>query len=322
MNTRPPPPEGKPVLDAWREASQATPSPALDAAILDAARAELAERRQEKSRLRSRPWWFRWAVPLSATAVAVLGISLSLRVADEDELRLRSSPLPAAATSPAADLPTAAPAGSTERLETRELFEKAGKPAKAESSAKARRSARALTERAEDLALPASSSPLPSAGAGGNVARDEHYMTGAKSAAEAPKVIQQPAASDEVAAKTAKRVAVPAAAAPMPSVSPPAATVGSAAMERRAEPEALPSRRDAASLAPAAAAPREMRRALKSEAAPGRAEPATAEAWIQELRSLLQRGDEAQVLAGLQRFKARYPGFPLPPDLAALQEAN
>lgn len=328
MSTRHAPPEDKQVLNAWREASQATPSPLLDAAILGAARAELATRAQAKNRLRSRPWWFRWAVPVSVIAVAVLGISLSLRVADEDELRLRSNPLSAAAPSPAAGLPAAPPAGRTERLETSEPFEKTEKPAKAEpslraeSSAKASRSARALSDRAEDRPAPALSPPLSGAGGGGTAARDDHDVTRARLAAEAPKVIQPPAVSNEVAAKAAERVAVPTAPLPMPAASPSAASVGSAGIKRRAEPEAVPSRQDAASLAPADAAPREIRRALNSEAAPGRAEPATPEAWIQELRSLLQSGDEAQVLAGLRRFKARYPGFPLPPDLAALQKAN
>ena len=72
----------------YREGSQAEPGPALDAAILAAARKEV----QAGPVRRPAVWWRRWLPATSAIAVAVLGVSLTLRVMDEAERSQRVLP--------------------------------------------------------------------------------------------------------------------------------------------------------------------------------------------------------------------------------------
>ena len=62
----------------YRETASEGPAPALDAAILAAARQRLAIPAR-----RARPWWARWMVPASLTATLVLSVSMFLLVTRE-----------------------------------------------------------------------------------------------------------------------------------------------------------------------------------------------------------------------------------------------
>ena len=70
----------------YHEGSMDEPSPLLDRAILEAARAELRTDRVAK---RPVPWWKSWLVPATSIAVGILGLSLSWRIVDQQELDLR-----------------------------------------------------------------------------------------------------------------------------------------------------------------------------------------------------------------------------------------
>lgn len=82
----------------YREASTEDPPAALDAAILAAARKQVAKRqRRERSQRHGRSLWSRWMVPASAIATLVLGVSIALLVERErpdttDDTAIRQIP--------------------------------------------------------------------------------------------------------------------------------------------------------------------------------------------------------------------------------------
>ena len=93
--------ERDPLLsEAYRDADHPVPPPALDAAVLDAARHAVAPAPHRR--------WFAWAAPMATTAVLVLGLSMLLRIREEapETLREAPPPSPAARSEPA---PTASP---------------------------------------------------------------------------------------------------------------------------------------------------------------------------------------------------------------------
>ena len=85
----------------YREASNEAPPPALDAAILAAARERAA-----KPRSRALSSWWRWMAPASAIATLVLGVSLALLIERErpetaGEVLIRQTPPPTETRQPA-----------------------------------------------------------------------------------------------------------------------------------------------------------------------------------------------------------------------------
>lgn len=82
----------------YREASTEDPPAALDAAILAAARKQVAKpQRRAGSQRRERSLWSRWLVPASAIATLVLGVSIALLVEREhpetiDDTAIRQIP--------------------------------------------------------------------------------------------------------------------------------------------------------------------------------------------------------------------------------------
>lgn len=91
----------------YREAPQAEPPARVDAAVLAAARRAAAPRPGRQ------PWWRRWAIPLSVTAVALLSASLTLLVSREPEQA--ALPPPAAPAAATRDAPAAAGAAADPR---------------------------------------------------------------------------------------------------------------------------------------------------------------------------------------------------------------
>ena len=81
--------ERDPLLsEAYRDAGHPVPPPALDAAILDAARRAVAPAPRRR--------WFAWAAPMATTAVLVLGVSLLFTLQREAPETLREAvPSPA-----------------------------------------------------------------------------------------------------------------------------------------------------------------------------------------------------------------------------------
>ena len=95
------------LSEAYRDAAHPAPSPALDAAILEAARRAVAPPPRHR--------WFAWAAPVATTAVLVLGLSLLFNMQREapETLREAAPPPPQTALDAAPPAPAAAPAGST-----------------------------------------------------------------------------------------------------------------------------------------------------------------------------------------------------------------
>jgi Meckel syndrome type 1 protein len=114
---------------AYRAADHPEPSPALDAAILDAARRTVAPARRRR---------FAWAVPMATTAVLVLGISLLFSLQREAPETLREvAPLPPQAGSEAA--PPSPPAALADAVEQAAPAERAKPSDKAEQPQAERR---------------------------------------------------------------------------------------------------------------------------------------------------------------------------------------
>lgn len=97
------------LSEAYRDADHPAPSPALDAAILDAARRAVATPPRRR--------WFAWAAPLATTAVLVLGLSLLFNLQREapETLREAAPPPPQAASEAAPPAPSAATADSAKK---------------------------------------------------------------------------------------------------------------------------------------------------------------------------------------------------------------
>lgn len=103
----------------YRESAGAEPPPALDRAILAAARAGLAGKPERK-----RAWWQRWTVPVAAFATVVLTVTITLMVLqqEKEQEQFERAPMvpaqektasqPAAAPAPAA-APPARPAAES-----------------------------------------------------------------------------------------------------------------------------------------------------------------------------------------------------------------
>jgi type IV secretory pathway VirB10-like protein len=79
----------------YRDVSTEGPPPAIDAAILAAARQHLA-----KSKRRERPWWSRWMVPASLMATLVMGVSISLLITQEHPETLEGDTVPQSSAPP------------------------------------------------------------------------------------------------------------------------------------------------------------------------------------------------------------------------------
>lgn len=97
------------LSEAYRDADHPAPSPALDAAILDAARRAVVPPPRRR--------WFAWAAPMATTAVLVLGISLLFTLQREapETLREAAPPPPQAASEAAPPAPSAATADSAKK---------------------------------------------------------------------------------------------------------------------------------------------------------------------------------------------------------------
>jgi hypothetical protein len=244
------------LAELYRQAARDEPSPRHDAAILAAARAELA--RPQPS---PRPtWWPRWRIGLSVAATVMLTTSLVLLVQREQ----------------------ARDAAVGEGLAARRQA-----PAKAESAPAAPQEAEA-SKAPPDALAPAPAAPRSPAARPEQDAAPATQATSRERAAATP-----PAGALEAPAAKAKRVApsaepAPAAAAPSPSPSP--------SQEMRRDAQASP---------PVNAA---------REAA-----PRSPEAWLADIRALLQAGRGEEARAALQAFRRSYPDHPLPADLEALR---
>ena len=317
----------------YREASaHEMPDAKLDAAILAAARTAATAQATAK-KPRPDAWWKRWLVPVSVTAVAVLGVSLTLRVSEE-QAALEQSRQKARDSAPDTQGQTAGRAAPAERVA----------PTVREESI----SSKTITAIGQPKTLSASGSEANSAAnsTSGSVA-DSVTNSAARSAANE---VSMPARPVSPQPASQQPTSTPPQSAPASLLSAPKAAVPAAPAvlqdtpTRSSEFESKKERAEESHVAPAAeAAATATHRAKKVEAdatlgaalsspeasvdlrksAPARARQnksdesleANPERWLEHIRSLRQRGQDAEARAQLDRFRARYPDFVRPPDL-------
>lgn len=325
---------------AQAEAGNLTPPAALDAQILVAARraAGAPPGRTARARL---PWWRRLSVPVAVAAVLLLSATLTLMV--HDEQRMREAPPPLAAPAGAPESPAAggrvpvpvqkpAPADSaapprdlpvrsapSTQVPTRPAPETRVTPARertGDSAAKLNRQIPAPSNESDAAAhMPrreAVSRPAPAA-----FPAESDALSSAKS--QAPSAVAAPAAAAKEAAGVPAPPADAAAGSAPPPASPassaPAASPGSperrARVVREAGPQSAPAPEHAM---PAQDAPKpEPKPKLRAQPEPGaQRSPA---AWLAEIRELRRAGREAEWREALERFRARYPDYPVPDEL-------
>ncbi len=264
----------------YREAAQAEPPVRLDAAILAAAR-EAAAR---PARDRSRPWWQRWAVPMSVTAVALLSASLTLLVSREQERA--EQPPPAAAES--------APAIPGDRVPEAEL------------------------RREPVLQPPAApvSRPRPIVPREAEVSQQRPAENARQAEPAGPAFAPDPLQRRDAAPQKAERSFEA-----MPEQRAPSAAASSADTAAEQAADAIPAQREASgAAAPARPAGAAIGRA-KGMAPDGAAKEQlgfTPGQWVEQIRTLLRQGREAEALQALRALRRAHPDHLLPPDLQAL----
>ena len=141
----------------YRESAAGEPPPALDAAILAAARAAVAPAPPR------RPGWRAWMLPTSLAATVVLTVSLTLVVRQEQERVEAEAPPPAAPSRPA-ESEAAAPAVRQEKAATA-IEQKAAAPPSGLKREEVRPQSEPLARPAatEAPAAPAVAAPPPAA---------------------------------------------------------------------------------------------------------------------------------------------------------------
>lgn len=268
----------------YREAATDEPGPALDARILGAARSELDAARAAGSR-RPAAWWKAWLPATTAIAAVLIGVSVTWRVMDEQERRLRQEMN--AAEAPERTAPRKADSGTT-----------------AEATPGVAGTAR-RTGPANHTAPAAAPPPAePAAGA----AVQAIPATAAPAPAMEPEVKKsRPMEGDTL--RERRDAGVAADAAPRSTGNAPAAPARQAGKLEAGSP-VLGTTVEAA----AGSAPRAVEKSLAAPAA----EP-TADAWLRQIRELRAAGRGAEAAQSLARFRARYPDFPVPADLADLK---
>jgi len=261
----------------YREAGGAEPSPALDRAILLAARAAVAPRRSA--------WWQRWAVPATAFATVVLTVTVTLMVQREQDRTEAEGTPPAAIRAAPPALPPAL-------------------PKEAVSQDAARAPAAARPQRQAERAV----APTPSAQGEGAVAPTPVapglVRDAVKESAPALPADAERKRSGESDARPVQPAAPASAPAPAPA---PAKALAEEAVRPQAAPAAAGVGRSEhrAKTAPAG----------KLEAGVAAASARPPEAWLEEIRRLRREGREAEAAASLEAFRRAHPAFALPEDL-------
>jgi hypothetical protein len=269
----------------YREASSDGPPAALDAAILAAARKQIATPRR-----RERSSWRRWMAPASALATLVVAVSLAFLVEREqpgtiDETVIRRVPPRLQSTSPA---------GVTESAKTKAAGSAAAE--KKESSAAADRAAPGLATRKD---VPTGGAPKQSL-----VPAERAQVPVPATPAQAP----APRSAEPAAPAAPAAQAFPAesrAKAAAPAVVAPRAAESRMTQESNvASDSALGGAGAAATAGPAAA----------GKLAPMR-QPAiqrTPEAWLDEISRLKREGRDKEAAEQLAEFRKVYPAYAVP----------
>lgn len=245
-------PESADPSRAYRALPNEEPGPALDAAILAAARRETARP--------ARPWFQRWQVPLSVAALVMVSATLTLMVSRE-ERRHEAGPL------------SSSPDTVTDRASP------------------------------EPVAKPTAPAPAPPAeGEPAKILKKDRPPESASSPPAVPAPGEVPQAESRAAS---------------PTPAPPQEEDPAPRALSKPEPVAPEMLR-----APAAAGRSSQELQMEAAASPGdSAETASPDMWIQRILQLQREGKITEAMASLERFKARFPQYSLPPELQRTEEA-
>jgi len=271
----------------YRDAAGAEPAPALDRAILDAARAEVRTGGASKRRT---PWWKRWLPATAAVAVAVMGLSLTWRVMDEQERHLREEMKEAESLRERPGETAGHPAPAQRAVEAMPPVNAQALPAE-----KSRR-AESAAVRDAPLSVPEPPAmPAPTAPAAMAPAPPEEAMKKSRRAE-----------TDELRERRDAATAADSASGPARQAGKLEAgslgASGATAADILAKPVANSSAKFVA-----------------VPTAQPAADPATREAWLKHIRDLRAAGRVAEAAQSLARFRARYPDLVLPDDLLNLK---
>jgi resuscitation-promoting factor RpfA len=276
---------------------QGEPSPALDARILAAGRAAAATTPTSR-----RPRW-PVALGLAASLVLAIGLAWRLRPLPEPPPAFRAkavAPVERAPPQTVAESMPAAPRGQADSVEATEAA-RAPEPRQEPRSD----AARPATEAA---ANPSAEPP---------VVFDQPESPAAAQLAAPPAPPPAPAAPEAPAAPRAFRSAAGKIAAPVTGEDRSRSAIQGAPVQpvdEASRAAAATQARDAADAAMHGDAPLD-------DVPPATVEsPAVREAWLQRIRDLLGAGDIAGARASLHEFVHRYPAYPLPEDLRALEQ--
>jgi hypothetical protein len=288
-------PRDKQVEDAYRDASNETPPPELDARILAAARRAVNARPQDAARPPS--WLARYRVPLSVAATALIAVSVSLMVDDETRRgpeydapakSQRADPAWGSRSAPAASPPEQRIPSDREAAERVREQRNAVEAPRASETMNAPSAPEAREVKQYAIPSPDRSSAAPDV-------RSRESAPSANTAASASGDAASPSA-----ARTAPAPAAPPAA-PFPAERPAAQVPGADSRERAASDRPSRLTRDEVA-APAG-------RAAKEETS------RTPEAWLDEIRRLRTEGRLTDADAALAAFQRTYPDYALPADL-------
>lgn len=275
--------ERDPLLsEAYRDAGHPAPPPALDAAILDAARRAVAPAPRRR--------WFAWAAPMATTAVLVLGVSLLFTLRREAPEVLREAP-------PSPAIPARVPDGAAVSAAPKEYAtEKTASPPNVKSRVAGAPHSLSKPDGAPDAGPFAKQRALSAPIEAGT------YSTAGPAPRSAPASLPPAAVSATALPASPAREA-------LPEVEPAQSAVG------RAGDNAA--RRDGA--APKAIFDSPSRQGIGGITSESASTPSLTQ-WLEHIRLLLRQGRGEEARASLAALRGRYPDFEVPEDLEVLVE--
>ncbi len=296
--------DDKALSQAYAALEHPLPPPALDSAILAAARSAV----QDGAKVIPFPARPRrnWGVPLGLAATVMLALGISLQLRDSEETRLdepmlaaeMSAPVaaPAAPAAPSAD----AAVSSKDEMKLESASTAPATPPQPEEPVTS--SAPAARHR---LAQPSQAAPAETRPAmePGLMESAEQAAPAALAAPESAREAESPA-GDAMSRQDKRSLPALAPAAPAPQAMPAPAPAAAKPAAGRSQEQTAPA----------------LRKMLESMPPPATKPDATPERWITSIRQLLEVGKEEEARRQARLLQQRWPDHPLPRELRYLLE--
>ncbi|WP_290333034.1 hypothetical protein [Chitinimonas viridis] len=303
--------DDKALSQAYAALEQPLPPPALDSAILAAARNAV----QDGAKVIPFPARPRrnWGVPLGLAATVMLALGISLQLRDSEETRLDEPMLAAEMSAPVAvpEAPAAPSADAAVGSKDEKKLESASTAAAAPPPAQEEPVTTSVPATRRSLAQPRQAPPaeMRPAMEPGLMESAEHAAPAAL-AAPAPAPEPEPAreaesvAGDAMARQDKRSPPILAPAAPAPQAMPAPAPAAAKPAAGRSQEHTAPA----------------LRKMLESMPPPTTKPDATPERWITSIRQLLEVGKENEARRQARLLQQRWPDHPLPRELRYLLE--